>query len=222
MKKPQLWIFIVPTNDQTAPLVKLPNSDRVKLISDVSESFEGDTQHLHIVDFSEPKEGDYITDGHRVYPNTVQLDGYIGLYRIVASTDEKLGVEVINQEYVVDFIRRNPTLRNAACESTPNGSKYYSVDEKQFEQIQAIGKPKHQSKLWIWLRIILMWIPAIGILWSLIEAVMYYVCNENKFNYWRKTNFGIQLINAMWLGITAIWIELMILSYLYHLNILKP
>lgn len=52
----------------------------------------GTPYHLHITSERKIKAGDYMTDGTKVYHNEVELDGYIGLYKIEASTDKTLGL----------------------------------------------------------------------------------------------------------------------------------
>lgn len=47
-------------------------------------------QHLYFITNEDIKEGDWFTDGIKVYRNTTQLDGYIGFKKIIASTDPKL------------------------------------------------------------------------------------------------------------------------------------
>lgn len=47
-------------------------------------------QNLYVISNEEIKEGDWCLGGDRIFHNTVQLDAYINIYKIVASTDKSL------------------------------------------------------------------------------------------------------------------------------------
>jgi len=223
MSKPQLWAFLVPTTDQDAPIGRFPDADRIVQRFKIPDVYEGVPQHLHIIEFGEPKVGDYITDGRRVYSNDVQLDGYIGIYRIVASTDAKLGLTMIGREVLMDFIRSNSRGWTRRISGGADDLLLFRVDEKQFEINQAIDKPKTQHKWWITLRKILIWVPGIGILWGFIEGIM--LCSldrsATRYNFF-KGNGSLMLLSAVWLGLTAIILELIILCQCYQSNLTKP
>ena len=73
-------IVMLATEDKNAPITQL------KSIVDIQFS----PKHLYILSNEEIKEGDWFTDGKKAYHNKVQLDGYIGFKKIIATTDPKL------------------------------------------------------------------------------------------------------------------------------------
>jgi hypothetical protein len=72
-------------------------------------------QHIYILSL-DPKdisEGCYMTDGEKIYHNKVQLDSYINLFKIVASTDKQITersliTEPFISNYVIAYNRGNP------------------------------------------------------------------------------------------------------------------
>ena len=68
------------------------------------EKIGGTAQHLHLISKRNPVKGDFITDGRTVYPVDIVLDGYIGLYKIEASTDKSLGVASIPKPFIESIL----------------------------------------------------------------------------------------------------------------------
>ncbi len=71
-------------------------------------------QHLHAIS-NEPITGDcWFTNGVKIFHNTVQLDGYIGFKKIVASTDKELDLPLIPEWYAPTYIHLHNTRTTAA------------------------------------------------------------------------------------------------------------
>ncbi len=61
-------------------------------------------QHLYITSDEEIKEGDWITDGKIIHKVKVLIDGYINLYKIIATTDTSLGLPKPSEGFIKKFI----------------------------------------------------------------------------------------------------------------------
>ena len=88
-------VFMLPTNEKAKSNLLLGRNELYysNKLSNFSLKEDIDRfQHLYITSDDEIKEGDWITDGKKVYkaPN---IDGFIGLYKIIATTDSSLFID---------------------------------------------------------------------------------------------------------------------------------
>lgn len=100
-------IVMLPSKKANIALIGVDN--KTKLFQHSESTYElSETitpYDLYIISDDEIKEGDWVTDGEKVYkaPNA---DGFIGFYKIIATTDKSLFKEVSSIGYTEDRARK--------------------------------------------------------------------------------------------------------------------
>jgi len=103
-------------------------------------------QHLYVTSDEEIKEGDWITDGHKVY-KAPDIDAFIGLFKIIATTDKSLlikcdgckRVEATAFEVDINKYLSASTTYTCSCQLSPelplDFIKYYAKEYNNKKQI---------------------------------------------------------------------------------------
>jgi len=80
-------VVMLPTHGTTKSNIILVEGE-LRLLTNYYEDICG--QHLYILSDNEIKGGDWCLGGDRIFHNTVQLDAYINIYKIISSTDKSI------------------------------------------------------------------------------------------------------------------------------------
>ena len=88
-KRKRVEIVMIPTDNSSNILTTKKGTlawfkDKFK----PDENYTG--QHLYFISDEPIKKGDWMTNGKEIYYNEVQLDGYVNIWKIIATTDKSL------------------------------------------------------------------------------------------------------------------------------------
>lgn len=220
MIKKQQWALIMPTESSNAQINRLPNGYLYRRDINNQDMNGMVKQHLYIVSLDQPKVGDYMTNGVGIYKNSFALDAYIGLYPIIASTDESLGVLNIPNEFIDDFIRNNGSKWKVETKIVNDELNIERIDvPKLLTHFVEVAPVKEPIKIATLIRKILIWFPILGMLLALIEFIILTFSKDDNDDYnFFKTNHSVILLNVIWLGLTGLIFLTLLLCNLYQSN----
>lgn len=103
-------------------------------------------QHLYFISNDDIKEGDYMIDKRGVYHNKVQLDAYIGLAKVICSSDTTLGLPLIPESFIKAYVEAQGKIDSVQIEIIPETDLNYACIKTRDDNTCIVHTAKFYSR----------------------------------------------------------------------------